>query len=126
MRRCPQKPRRCSSVHLRKAVGKTTYALGILMAKTLIAIHAKIHQVEDVKEYERNTAPYGTALYLQNEVRAYHLRRERKEANNAKLGNGKGKGRSGGRAAPEKDRKAKDKEKDKRNQKQTVKEEAKL
>ena len=60
-----------------------------------------------MKEDERNTAPYGTALYLQNEVRAYHLRREWKEANNAKLGKGKGKGRSGGRAAPKKDRKAK-------------------
>ena len=54
-------------------------------------------EVEDVKEDERNTAPHGTALYLQNEVRAYHLRRERKEANNAKLGKGKGKGRSGDR-----------------------------
>ena len=53
-----------------------------------------------MKEDERNTAPYGTALYLQNEVRAYHLRKEWKEANNAKLGKGKGKGRSGGRAAP--------------------------
>ena len=66
-----------------------------------------------MKEDERKTAPYGTALYLQNEVRAYHLRRERKEANNAKLGKGKGKGRSGGRAAPKKNRKAKEKEKGK-------------
>ena len=68
-------------------------------------------EVEDAKADERNTAPPGSALYLQNAVRAYHLRRERKEANNAKLG--KGKGRSGGRAAPKKDRKAKDKEKGK-------------
>ena len=57
-------------------------------------------EVEDAKADERNTAPPGSALYLQNAVRAYHLRRERKEANNAKLG--KGKGRSGGRAAPNK------------------------
>ena len=68
-------------------------------------------EVEDAKADERNTAPPGSALYLQNEVRAYHLRRERKEANNAKLG--KGKGRSGGRAAPKKVRKAKEKEKGK-------------
>ena len=68
-------------------------------------------EVEDAKADERNTAPPGSALYLQNEVRAYHLRRERKEANNAKLG--KGKGRSGGRAAPKKNRKAKEKEKGK-------------
>ena len=45
-----------------------------------------------------NTAPFGTGQYLRNEVRAYHLGRKRKEANDAKLG--KGKGRSGGRAAP--------------------------
>ena len=70
-------------------------------------------EAEDVKEDERNTAPYGTALYLQNEVRAYHLRRERKEANDAKLGKVKANGRSGGSAAPKQDRKAKDKKKGK-------------
>ena len=70
-------------------------------------------EVEDVKEDERNTAPYGTALYLQNEVRAYHLGRKRKEANDANLGKVKGNGRSGGSAAPKKNRKAKDKEKGK-------------
>ena len=58
-----------------------------------------------------NTAPFGTGQYLRNEVRKYHLRRKRKEANDAKLG--KGKGRSGGRAAPKKNRKAKEKEKGK-------------
>ena len=58
-----------------------------------------------------NTAPFGTGQYLRNEVRKYHLRRKRKEANDAKLG--KGKGRSGGRAAPTKDRKANNKEKSK-------------
>ena len=64
--------------------------------------HPSETEVEDVKEDERNTAPPGSALYLQNAVRAYRLRRERKEANNAKLGKGKGRGRSGGRAAPNK------------------------
>ncbi len=63
-----------------------------------------------MKEDERNTAPYGAALYLQNEVRAYHLRRGRKEANDPKLGKVKANGRSGGSAAPKQDRKAKDTE----------------
>ena len=69
-------------------------------------------------EDERNTAPYGTALYLQNEVRAYHLRRARKEANNAKLG--KGKGRSGGRAVLKRDRKANNTEKGNKAERCTV------
>ena len=68
---------------------------------------------KDVKEDERNTAPYGTALYLQNEVRACHLRRERKEANDPKLGKVKANGRSGGSAAPKQGRKAKGKKKGK-------------
>ena len=58
-----------------------------------------------------NTAPFGTGQYLRNEVRKYHLRRKRKEANDRKLGLCKG--RSGGRAAPKKIRKAKEKEKGK-------------
>ena len=70
-------------------------------------------EVEDVKEDERNTAPYGTALYLQNEVRAYHLRKKRTEANDPKLGKVKANGRSGGSAAPKQDRKAKEKKKGK-------------
>ena len=44
MRRCRHKPRRCSSVHLGKAVGKSTCALGILIARSLIATYANIHQ----------------------------------------------------------------------------------
>ena len=63
-------------------------------------------EVEDYMDWHAkedemlNTAPFGTGQYLRNEVRKYHLRRKRKEANDAKLG--KGKGRSGGRAAPKK------------------------
>ena len=74
-------------------------------------------EVEDYMDWHAkedemlNTAPFGTGQYLRNEVRKYHLRRKRKEANDAKLG--KGKGRSGGRAAPKKNRKAKEKEKGK-------------
>ena len=74
-------------------------------------------EVEDYMDWHAkedamlNTAPFGTGQYLRNEVRKYHLRRKRKEANDAKLG--KGKGRSGGRAAPKKIRKAKEKEKGK-------------
>ena len=74
-------------------------------------------EVEDYMDWHAkedemlNTAPFGTGQYLRNEVRKYHLRRKRKEANDAELG--KGKGRSGGRAAPKKIRKAKEKEKGK-------------
>ena len=57
---------------------------------------------EDVKEDERNAAPYGTAHHLQFGVRAYNLGRKRKEANDAKLGKGKCNGRSCGRAASQK------------------------
>ena len=53
-------------------------------------------------EDERNAAPYGTAQYLQNEMR---------KSNDPKLGKVKATCRSGGGAAPKKDRKAKDKEK---------------
>ena len=49
MRRCRHKPRRCSSVHLGKAVGKSTCALGILIARSLIATYAKIHQRRGLK-----------------------------------------------------------------------------
>ena len=38
-------------------------------------------EAEGGKEDERNTAPYGAALYLQNEVRACHSGRKREEAN---------------------------------------------
>ena len=57
-----------------------------------------------------NTAPCGTAQYLRNEVWAYHLRKKRKEANDANLGKVKANGHSGGSAAPKQDREAKDKE----------------
>ena len=72
-------------------------------------------EVEDYMDWHAkedemlNTAPFGTGQYLRNEVRKYHLRRKRKEANDAKLGKVKANGRSGGSAAPKQDREAKDK-----------------
>ena len=53
-------------------------------------------EAEVVKEDERNTAPHGTAHYLQNEVRAYDLGWNRKEANDHKLGKVKANASSGG------------------------------